>query len=137
MNGTNHSGGFSYTYSAEEQAQVRHIRDKYTTSSPEEDKLSRLRRLDAGVTQAAQTVALIFGVLGSLILGLGMSLIMTELGSILSIRPALATALGLLLGILGGALACLAYPVYHAIVKHRRKQLAPQILLLADELLKQ
>ena len=43
-----------------------------------EDPMSRLRRLDRGVAKRAQTVALIVGIPGSLILGTGMSLVMTD-----------------------------------------------------------
>ena len=46
--------------------------------------MARLRRLDASVTNTAQAVALVFGVIGTLILGFGMSLIMTELAEILA-----------------------------------------------------
>jgi hypothetical protein len=36
----------------------------------------------------------------------------------------------------GGVLAGLAYPVYQAIVKAKRKKLEPEILRLSEELLK-
>ena len=39
--------GFSYTYSAGEQAEIKKIRDKYTAPTEKEDKMARLRRLDA------------------------------------------------------------------------------------------
>ena len=132
----NSNEGFSYTYSAGEQAELKRIREKYTAPTKTEDKMARLRRLDASVTQRAQTIALIFGVLGTLILGLGMSLCMTELGEILGSHKDMAMAIGILVGVVGGILASLAYPIYHAIVKAKRKRLAPEILRLTDELMK-
>ena len=76
MQTPNNDHRFTYTYSAREQAEIKRIRNKYT--APEsEDKMTRLRRLDASVTQTAQVVALVFGILGSLILGFGMSLCMS------------------------------------------------------------
>ena len=126
--------GFQYTYSAKEQNEINDIRKKYLPK--EEDKMERLRRLDAGVTQKAQTVSLIFGVVGTLILGVGMSLIMSDLRAILGARTDLAMPLGILIGLLGGALACLAYPLYHIIIKRERKKIAPEILRLTDELMK-
>ena len=48
-NNRNEQGNFSYTYSAREQAELKKIREKYTPSTKEEDKLARLRRLDAGL----------------------------------------------------------------------------------------
>ena len=129
-------GGFSYTYSAKEQAELKRIREKYTASTEKEDKLARLRRLDASVTNTAQAVALVCGIVGTLILGFGMSLIMTELAHILGVPEDLTMTLGIIVGIVGGVLASLAYPIYHAIVKAKRKKLAPEIIRLADELMK-
>ena len=128
--------GFSYTYSAGEQAEIKKIRDKYTAPTEKEDKMAHLRRLDASVTNTAQAVALIFGVIGALILGFGMSLIMTELSQILGAYQGLAMPIGIVIGIVGGTLASLAYPVYNAIVKVKRKKLAPEIIHLTDELMK-
>ena len=128
--------GFSYTYSAGEQAEIKKIRDKYTAPTEKEDKMARLRRLDASVTNTAQAVALIFGVIGALILGFGMSLIMTELSQILGAYQGWTMPIGIVIGIVGGTLASLAYPVYNAIVKVKRKKLAPEIIHLTDELMK-
>ena len=128
--------GFSYTYSAREQAELKRIRDKYTASTEDEDKMARLRRLDAGVTQTAQVVALVFGVIGTLILGLGMSLIMTDFAEMIGLREPMAMAIGIPVGCVGCILASLAYPIYNAIVKAKRKKLAPEIICLTDELMK-
>ena len=129
--------GFSYTYSAKEQEELRKIREKYDPRiSLEEDKMARLRRLDASVTQTAQIFALIFGVVGTLILGIGMSLIMTELAKNLGMSGDTAVVIGIIVGIVGGILASLAYPIYNAIVKVKRKRLAPEIIRLTDELMK-
>ncbi len=97
--------------------------------------MARLRRLDASVTQTAQIVALIFGIAGVLILGLGMSLCMTDLGEFLGIRRNMDMVIGIITGVVGGILASLAYPIYNAIVKKKRKKIAPEIIQLADELM--
>ncbi len=128
--------GFTYTYSAREQAELKRIRDKYTSPTEEEDKMARLRRLDASVTNTAQAVALAFGITGTLILGFGMSLIMTEIGEILGVFGDMATIIGIILGVVGGIIASLAYPIYNAIVKAKRKKLTPEIIRLTDELMK-
>ena len=134
----NHQGqnGFSYTYSAQEQAELKKIREKYTAPTEVEDKMAKLRRLDASVTQTAQAVALVFGVLGALILGLGMSLCMTELGTSFGVQGNVAMSVGVILGIAGGILASLAFPIYNVIVKRKRKKIAPEIIRLSDELMK-
>ena len=135
-NNNQEQNGFTYTYSAREQAELRRIREKYTAPTEEEDKMARLRRLDASVTNTAQAVALALGVVGTLILGFGMSLYMTELAEILGSHKDMAMAIGILTGVVGGILASFAYPIYHAIVKAKRKRLAPEILRLTDELMK-
>jgi hypothetical protein len=135
-NNNQEKNGFTYTYSAKEQAELKKIREKYVAPPQSEDKMERLRRLDASVTQTAQAVALVFGVIGTLILGLGMSLIMTDLAEILGSCKDMAMGIGILVGLVGGILASLAYPLYNAIVKAKRKKLAPEIIRLTDELMK-
>jgi hypothetical protein len=136
MENNNENNGFQYTYSAKEQAELKRIRDKYTAPTEVEDKMARLRRLDASVTNTAQAVALVFGVIGTLILGFGMSLVMTELSESLGISGDVAMVIGIIVGIVGGLLASLAYPIYNAIVKEKQKRIAPEIIRLADELIK-
>ena len=135
-NNNQEQSGFTYTYSAREQAELRRIREKYTAPTEAYDKMARLRRLDASVTSTAQAVALVFGVVGTLMLGFGMSLIMTELSEILGVTGNTAMAIGIVIGVFGGVLAGLAYPIYNAIVKAKRKKLAPEIIRLTDELMK-
>ncbi|MBE6663522.1 MAG: hypothetical protein E7602_03345 [Ruminococcaceae bacterium] len=130
------NGGFTYTYSAKEQLEIKRIREKYTPSTEPEDKMARLRRLDASSTQAAQIVSLALGIVGTLILGFGMSLIMTELSKILGDFQNMAMTIGIVIGILGGAIASLAYPIYTIILKKKRKKIAPEIIRLTDELMK-
>ena len=136
MENNNQQNGFSYKYSASEQAELKRIRDKYSAPTEIEDKLSRLRRLDASVTETAQAIALIFGVVGVLILGFGMSLIMTDLSQKMGISGNLAMFVGISTGIIGGLAASLAYPIYNYIVKRKREKLAPEIIRLTDELMK-
>lgn len=136
MQNNNEQNGFSYTYSAKEQAEIKKIRGKYTPPTEVEDKMERLRKLDASVTRVAFTFSLIVGIIGSLILGIGMSLCMTELSSILGPYSDMSMIIGIMIGIAGGVIASIAYPIYAAIVKARRKKLAPEIIRLTDELMK-
>ena len=135
-NNNQETRGFAYTYSAKEQAELKRIRNKYTAPTEAEDKMARLRRLDASVINTAQAVALVFGVIGTLILGFGMSLVMTDLAESLGISGESAMVIVIFVGIFGGTFASLAYPIYNAIVKAKRKKLAPVIIQLADELMK-
>ena len=122
---------FHYTYSAEQQEEIKRIRKKY--AAPEEDKMEQLRRLDGRATRKAQARSISLGVIGALILGTGMSLAMTELGAAAGV---FALIPGILVGIAGMVLVALAYPVYLRILKTERQRIAPEILRLTDELLK-
>ena len=125
----NHS--FEYTYSAEQQKEVEEIRKKYLPR--EEDKMEQLRKLHAIPTQKAQAASLAVGIVGALIMGTGMSLAMTDIGASLG---SLAMVLGIFAGVVGMVLVTLAYPAYNRVLKKQREKIAPEILRLADELLK-
>ena len=132
----NKNGGFSYTYSAKEQDEIRRIREKYTPKTDEEDKMERLRRLDASVSNKAQAVSLVIGVIGALILGFGMSLAMTELYAALGISAGVAMAVGISVGLVGILLVTLAYPAYTLVIRRERERIAPEVLRLTEELMK-
>jgi len=130
------NNSFSFTYSAKEQAEIKAIREKYMGPKPE-DKMEKLRRLDASVTQKATAYSLIVGVLGALILGFGMSLILSDFGVLLfGARRVLTLVVGILSGIAGIILTGYAYPVYNATTKKERERVAPEILRLSEELMK-
>ena len=124
------NNSFEYTYSAERQQEVEAIRRKYLP--PEEDKMEQLRRLHSIPTQKAQAASIAVGVLGTLILGTGMSLCMTDFGAALG---HLAMVIGILVGLFGLAMVTLAYPVYNIVLRKERQRIAPEILRLSDELL--
>ncbi|MBP3437716.1 MAG: hypothetical protein J6K61_07440 [Clostridia bacterium] len=129
--------GFSYTYSAKQQEEIKSIRKKYMPREEfaEEDKMELLRRLDAGVTKKATALSLVIGILGALVLGTGMSLAMTELGSFLGSQT-VAILVGAGVGLFGIAGVALAFPLYELITKRERQKIAPEILRLTEELMK-
>lgn len=123
--------GFQYIYSASQQQEVEEIRKKYLPK--EENKMEQLRRLHRSAGQKAQGWSIALGVIGALLLGTGMSLFMTDIGSALG---TLALAAGLAAGIVGIVLISLAYPTYNRVLKNERERIAPEILRLSEELLK-
>ena len=130
--------GFSYSYSAKEQEEIKKIRDKYTKNEPEreENKIERLRRLDASVTKKGTVVSLIIGIAGTLILGTGMSLAMTSFGEILGAYSEFSMLIGILVGLFGILGVAIAYPIYNLINKRERERIAPEIIRLSDELMR-
>ena len=125
------NNSFEYTYSAQQQQEVKAIRKAYLPK--EENKIERLRRLHSIPTQKAQSASIAVGIIGALILGTGMSLCMTDLGAMLG---RFAMIIGITVGLLGMVLVALAYPIYNRVLKTQREIIAPEILQLSDELLK-
>lgn len=116
---------FSYTYSADQQDEIKRIREKYVPKAP--DKMEQLRRLDESVTRKSTIISLIVGIIGALVMGIGMCccLVWTEL-----FVP------GIFIGIIGIAAISAAYPLYNHVTKKERERIAPEILRLTDELMK-
>lgn len=123
---------FKMTYSAQQQEEIAAIRQKYAPKS--EDKMELLRRLDAGVTRKATVLSLVVGILGTLIMGIGMSLTMAA--DFAKLLGAAALPVGIGLGAAGIALLACAYPLYQRTLKKEREKIAPEILRLAEELQK-
>lgn len=123
---TKNNQSFQYTYSAKQQEEIKHIRDKYV--APEEDKMSLLRKLDQQVTRIATIKSITIGIIGALLLGVGMSCCMVWAGA--WFFP------GIVVGVLGIVFVSLAYPLYNRVLKQEREKVAPEILRLAEELLK-
>lgn len=133
MQNNNEQNDFTYTYSAKDRDEVRSIRDKYLPR--EESKLERLRRLDRAAESKATVVSLVLGILGTLILGFGMSLVLSELSLIFE-SQVIAVIVGIIFGIIGGAIVALAYPVYNRVLAKERERIAPEMIRLSDELMK-
>lgn len=130
----NNKEEFHFTYSAKEQEELKKIRQKYQPQ--EEDKMETLRRLDARVTKKATMISIMCGVVGALIMGIGMSLTMTEIGAGLGLNETVTLILGIIIGLTGIAFISVAYPVYTRTLKKERDKIAPQILRMTDELMK-
>ncbi len=126
MDDRKNSEVFHFTYSAKEQEELKAIRQKYLPA--QEDKMQKLRKLDAHATNKGRTISLIMGVLGVLIMGGGMSLSLVWQGSLFI--P------GIILGVFGMAVAGMAYLVYQRILRKEREKIAPEVLRLTEELMK-
>ena len=127
-----HKESFNFTYSAAQQQEIESIRKKYLPK--EIDKMEQLRKLHHSASQKAQAWAIAVGVIGALIMGTGMSLAMTDIGTALG---SLAMILGIAVGIGGMVLIAFAYPLYNHVLKKQREKIAPEVLKISDELLKQ
>ena len=116
---------FEYTYSAPQQDEIKKIREKYIPK--EETKIEQLRRLDESVTKKGQACSIALGTLSTLVLGIGMCCTM--------IWDAILFIPGILVGCIGIAGICAAYPVFDSITRKEKERLTPEILRLSGELM--
>lgn len=121
----NNRNSFEYTYSAPQQEEIKRIKEKYMPKEKTLTKLEQVRLLDKRPEQAGTAAALALGIVGTLMLGLGMSytMVMTDY-----------FALGIVIGVVGLVVLAIAYPVYVRIVAKERKKIAPEILKLIEEI---
>lgn len=115
----------------EQEYLVQKIRTQYTEK--EYTALDALKKLDKTVKRPAQIFAYIFGSLSAIIMGCGMSLVMTDLGSMLGIVNNMP--IGIVVGVIGMAMAIVNYPIFKSILSSRRKKYAADIISLSDKIM--
>lgn len=111
---------------------VQKIRTQYTEK--EFTKLDELKALDAKVKRPAITFAYTFGTIFALVMGCGMSLVMTDIGDILGIGNQMV--IGIIVGVIGLVGALINYPIYKKILSSRRKKYASKIIELSNQISK-
>ena len=119
---------FNFKYNEpteEERKEIDSIRRQYAPQEHVETKLERLRRLDSLVKNTAIIWSLVLGVVGTLVLGLGLTMIL-EWGIWLW---------GIVLMIIGSAPIAIAYPVYKLALNKGKAKYGDEILRLSEELL--
>lgn len=110
---------------------VQKIRTQYTEK--EYTQLDALKKLDARIKRPAKVFAYTFGSIAALVMGSGMSLIMTDIGSFLGIQKVMTP--GIVIGVIGMLLAIVNYPIYKGMLGSRKKKYAAQIMQLSDEIM--
>lgn len=120
---------FEYSYSAPTEAErkeIESIRRQYTAEEKrEETDMEKLRRLDAKVRNMPTMYALIMGVFGILVFGLGLAMAL-EWGMMLW---------GIVVMVVGALPMGLAYPIYQFTLKEGKKKYGAEILELSEKLL--
>jgi hypothetical protein len=116
---------FTYSYSATQTREVEEIRKRYVPE--EQDKMERLRRLDAKVQNAGMVESLCVGIIGLLIFGVAMCFGLGVFAT--AWWPAIP------IGIVGIAVMSPAYPLYQYLYQKKKAELTPEILRLSEELI--
>ena len=110
---------------------VQKIRTQYTEK--EHSCLDELKELDTKVKRPANIFAYIFGSVGAIVMGSGMSLVMTDIGEKLGISSSMVP--GIVIGVVGMIMAIVNYPIYKRVLGSRRKKYADEIVELSNKII--
>lgn len=114
---------------------VQKIRTQYMEKDSSKQNLDKLRALDAEVKRPANIFGYVFGSIGAIVMGTGMSLVMTDIGAQLGISNSMPV--GVAIGIIGMAMAIVNYPIFKAILSSRRSKYADRVLALSEKIMKE
>ena len=107
------------------------IRTQYMEK--ESTELDELRELDAKVKRPANVFGYTFGSISAVIMGAGMSLVMTDIGATVGIASALIP--GIVIGVAGLGMTLLTYPLYKKILNSRKNKYGAEIIKLSDKII--
>lgn len=110
---------------------VQKIRTQYTEK--EHTQLDALKELDKKVKRPTNIFAYIFGSMSAIIMGSGMSLVMTDIGSIIGVSEPMIP--GIFIGIVGMILTLINYPIYVKVLNSRKKKYADEIIKISDDIM--
>mgnify|MGYP006967412215 CR=1 FL=1 len=116
----------------EQEFLVQKIRTQYTEKQHTE--LDALKELDAKVKKPANVFAYTYGSISAIVMGAGMSLVMTDIGAIIGLTSVMVP--GIAIGIVGMVMALSTYPIYKRILNSRKKKYAPAIMKLSDKIMR-
>ena len=111
---------------------VQKIRTQYTEKQHTE--LDALKELDAKVKRPANVFAYTYGSISAIVMGAGMSLVMSDIGAVIGLTSVMAP--GIIIGVVGMGMALSTYPIYKGIMNSRKKKYASEILTLSDKIMK-
>ena len=110
---------------------VQKIRTQYTEKHHTE--LDALKALDAKAKKPANVFAYTYGSVSAIVMGAGMSLVMTDIGAMIGLAATMVP--GTVIGVVGMGMALTTYPIYKRILNTRKKKYAPQIMALSEKLM--
>lgn len=110
---------------------VQKIRTQYTEK--EHTQLDKLKELDAKVKRPANVFAYVFGSVSAIVMGSGMSLVMTDIGASFGMEKTMVP--GIVIGVVGILMAMINYPMYKKLLGSRRKKYTDEIIALSDKLM--
>lgn len=112
----------TYRYTAEEQREIDGFRRRYM-SEASESNLETMRAIDRQATRRATLQAVLIGLAGTLVFGVGLAMV-------LSLHWMLP---GIVIGCIGIAVMAAMPAMYGALLRRERKKAAPRIIDLLDD----
>ena len=118
----------------DQQFMAQKIRAQYMDK--ELTELDDLRELDRKVKRPASVFAYVFGSISAIIMGCGMSLVMTDIAAKIGMGgdPMIK---GIAIGCAGLVLALINYPIYKGILNSRKRKYGEKILSLSEKIMNQ
>ena len=111
---------------------VEKIRSQYTEEARSD--LDQLKALDMKVKKPANVFGFTYGSIDAIVMGAGMSLVMTDIGKMIGLTSSLTP--GIAAGVVGMGMVLSTYPIYKKILNSRKRKYAHQILELSDRITK-
>lgn len=110
---------------------VQKIRSQYTEK--QYTQVDALKALDVKVKKPANVFGYTYGSVSAIIMGAGMSLVMTDIGATIGLASAMVP--GIIVGVVGLGMALSTYPIYKKILSNRKKKFAPEIMRLSEQII--
>lgn len=104
---------------------VEQIKTKYIDEN--HMHIDRLKYLDKKASRPARIFGWLFGIIGALVLGTGMSFAMKVIGD--------SMAMGIVIGLVGILMVCINYPIYKIILTAGKKKYADEIIRLSNRII--
>ena len=111
---------------------VEKIRSQYMQE--QHTGLDALKALDAKVKRPARVFGYVYGTVGAIVMGAGMSLVMTDIGAVLGLEDSLVP--GIAVGVAGMVMALTTWHIYKKLLASRKKQYASRIMALSERIVK-
>lgn len=111
------------------------IRTQYMEKEEKSTDLDKLKELDRKVKRPANVFAYTFGTISALIMGSGMSFVMTDIGEKLGLGDMMVP--GIVIGVVGMIIALVNYPIYKKLLGSRKQKYAKKIIELSEKIMEE
>ena len=119
----------------DQQFMAQKIRTQYMEKDQKSTDLDKLKELDAKVKRPANIFAYTFGSISALIMGSGMSLVMTDIGDKIGMGDAMVP--GIVIGVVGMLMAIVNYPIFKKLLGSRKQKYAKDIIELSEKIMEE